>query len=526
MKRALFSELFTIAGCLSLAFPASASDWYVDAVHGSDANGGTSTIDAWRTISHALASIPVIGTESIHVASGTYDAALGESFPLEIRPQIKLIGVASPTPPVILGTPGVSHLIGLQTELWNDEDYDEETHVQGLQLEGAQLGLYLRTGFGDLNPRVADLTVTRCTVAGVYLVVAFDDQCLGGATGSFERIRFNRNAIGLRVLSLGCTDVRFSECEFSNQVGDAVRFNGSDASSSIALRFDRTRFLGSGDRGVHVYASNEGRPAVYLEDCLIAGSRLEGVFLENTNMARANLSLLRCTVVNNDTAGIGGAMDDFPNLAEITGSIVGANPDDLVTGPQMEYTVAFSAVEDGDFAGSNGNIGGDPGFVDRRDGDWRLRWNSPCIETGDPATPIGIPDLLGTLRAVDGDLDTVEAPDMGAMEFAPLFLLPHGGKNGYLRLELWGEDGGSTTLWAAPTALGSPQTTPFGQSDLVSGAFVFGTHSVASGPPAIMQRRLWMSLLGRTYSFQALTDSSAAPLGAAWTNPIEFTLEL
>src|SRR5678816_152248 len=95
------SVLFTLLGCATLALPARAGDWYVDAVHGHDSNSGTSSSDAWRTITHALTSIPVSGPETIYVLSGTYDAALGEVLPLEVRPRIKLIGVANPTRPEI-----------------------------------------------------------------------------------------------------------------------------------------------------------------------------------------------------------------------------------------------------------------------------------------------------------------------------------------------------------------------------------------------------------------------------------------
>ena len=50
-------------------------------------------------------------------------------------------------------------------------------------------------------------------------------------------------------------------------------------------------------------------------------------------------------------------------------------------------------------------------------------------------------------------------------------------------------------------------------------------HRAQPGPPGNFQKAIPNDpqLYGRTFSAQALTRSLAAPAGAAWTNPIEFT---
>jgi PKD repeat protein len=68
---------------------AAGGTYYVDAVGGSDANGGTDPVtDAWKTITHALATVPGGDPDDpdvINVADGIYDAATnGETFPLTI----------------------------------------------------------------------------------------------------------------------------------------------------------------------------------------------------------------------------------------------------------------------------------------------------------------------------------------------------------------------------------------------------------------------------------------------------------
>ena len=47
--------------------------------------------------------------------------------------------------------------------------------------------------------------------------------------------------------------------------------------------------------------------------------------------------------------------------------------------------IRYSLIGDGQFAGSNGNITGDPLFVDAANGDYHLQTASPGIDTGDPA---------------------------------------------------------------------------------------------------------------------------------------------
>jgi hypothetical protein len=62
---------------INIPIGGSGTDYYVDAVNGDDDNGGTSWLDAWKTITHAAETVPAgastTDTNIIHVASGTYD---------------------------------------------------------------------------------------------------------------------------------------------------------------------------------------------------------------------------------------------------------------------------------------------------------------------------------------------------------------------------------------------------------------------------------------------------------------------
>lgn len=90
----MLTRALTFAAALALfgSLDATAAEYYVDAVHGSDANTGTSPAQAWLTISYALAVVPGGDAHTIHVAPGLYDSALGESFALPLRHQITIVG--------------------------------------------------------------------------------------------------------------------------------------------------------------------------------------------------------------------------------------------------------------------------------------------------------------------------------------------------------------------------------------------------------------------------------------------------
>jgi len=68
--------------------------------------------------------------------------------------------------------------------------------------------------------------------------------------------------------------------------------------------------------------------------------------------------------------------------------------------------------------GGEGNIEANPQFVDTDAGNYHLRYDSPCIDTGTNLTGI-TNDLDGLPRPLDGDFDGVATSDMGAYEYNP-----------------------------------------------------------------------------------------------------------
>jgi len=82
-------------------------------------------------------------------------------------------------------------------------------------------------------------------------------------------------------------------------------------------------------------------------------------------------------------------------------------------------------------------------------------------------------------------------------------------------------------LYWARTGLSAPSFTPFGSFELnplLARTFRFTTSGAAS--PSITQRMIpnQIALVGQTFSFQALTDSPAAPLWRAFSNGVEISI--
>src|SRR5882672_4104270 len=120
-----------------------AADWYVDAVNGSNANSGTSASAAWRSLTWAVAHAPAGQGDTIHIAAGLYDAALGESFPIHVRSEQRLVGVERDSVIVDGGGSGLL-LFGFISHTLSDS-FTSQSGLERMSLRHADAGVALHS---------------------------------------------------------------------------------------------------------------------------------------------------------------------------------------------------------------------------------------------------------------------------------------------------------------------------------------------------------------------------------------------
>ena len=522
------------------AAPALAGDYFVDASGGSDGAGGTSPADAWRTLTHALATVPApagLELHTIHLAPGVYDAANGESYPLEMRPRISVVGDGAPEAVVLRGggSGALLQFTSLQSGL--GESFDEDTRIVGLTLASAGNGVGLYTNWGTLAPLLADLVVRRMSGAGI--AAAGGDF---GAAGPFDlrllRVRIEDCAVGVSATKYGeggSSYVRMSDCVVAQGSGDGVELYNVSDGGRLFLEGLRTVVHDRGGDGVNVRYTNGSFVYVDLDLCELRDCADDGYeVVPDTGIGYEVRTRLRhCTVVNNADVGVsitaaGGASASHPT--ELDSTILWGNGDDLLDDSPPWASVVACDIGDGDHLGESRTFSADPLFLAPEVGDLRLAFGSPCIDRGAPLTdlPGGEPSLGGVAPPVDGDLDLEKRWDVGAREFAPLTLAGEAVPGGALRLAVFGRAGGAALVFASRRPLTpSPLLLPEGEWWLGSAGFPY--RSVRTDPTSPQQLTLLLpndaALVGSSLSFQAeVRAPDGAATGSVLTNPVSVVI--
>lgn len=146
-----------VAVLLFAAAPLAAQvDVYVDAIGGDDV-AGLGTLGApYRTITRGVQQAgSIAGPNNVRVAPGRYDAALGESFPIQLPQQTNVLG--SDARQTIVAGPGSGVLLAL----------DERTLVSDLTVRGGDVGIESAGdcfGLGGTVRYVRRCIVTDCGV--------------------------------------------------------------------------------------------------------------------------------------------------------------------------------------------------------------------------------------------------------------------------------------------------------------------------------------------------------------------------
>ena len=363
---------------------ASASDWYVDAALGSNANTGTSPAEAWQTITYAVGNTPQSGAQTIHVAPGTHDAALGEVFPWTWRPLLELVGDQGSASTFVVGSPGVPVILMesvFQTTIWSTG----YARVQGFTLQGGTSAIEVVTNWNDVSPTLRDLVIVGASSAGVDISTLWIPGGNADSDAVLENLAVSSCGTGLELDSSGATtsEISVTDCSFEDSAGNGVvcgQFGG------LAASFERCRIEGSGGWGLYCPSGNEGFVVVSLHATLIAHNQ-GGMRGTSAFVSSSRTTATQCTIADNGSEGV--RMDSSGQgfaRATLDSTIVHGHQDDLIG--VSSTTVTYCDIGDGEFAGMAGNFQADPLFVDAPAGHYELLPGSPCIDAGNPALPI------------------------------------------------------------------------------------------------------------------------------------------
>ncbi len=531
------------AGALVLsAAPALANDYYVDAWNGWDMNGGTGPGDAWRTVTHALATVPDPAANEVHriiLAQATYSTSTGEQFPLVMRPRIQLIGTDGPVGVLIRGG-WVGPLVRFESLAGGAGfDFDAQTLISKVTLHQGHTGISMETNWGEMSPLFEDVLVWQMLGPGVE-VIGGDVGAAGAFHPVFNGMEVWDAEVNMRVTMSGegCRNsVSLVDCDLHSGPGHGLELNNSSDNGLLLLDGLRSMFHNRTGDAVHVEYANASFTAIDLRFCELTDTASNGLHIvPGTGQGGVvHTRLSHCTVSGHQGAGLSVSTDTSAvasHPTELDSTILWGNGDDLVessSGPSIT-SIRRCDIEDGDYLGVNGTFSEDPLFAGVPFNDYRLRFDSPCVERGEPLAGHvqGEPSLGGVVPPMDGDLDLLPAWDVGAREFAPLQLTGRHHLGSTVRLQAWGPASGRALIyWCREPLATVPRTLIIGDFWLCASAKPW--QSLPTDPAIPGQLSISIptdtSIVGSQFSFQAL---ELAPPGSPYprvlTNPVQFTV--
>jgi uncharacterized repeat protein (TIGR01451 family) len=389
--------------------PSNQPNYYVDALYGSDVSGDGSLNNPWQTISHAFVQVDEQDV-TIYVATGLYDSALGESFPIVMEPSVRLIG-ADRTATIING-PGTGNVIYFS----NAVAYPASTLIQGFKISGGTAGM--RIDGASTSGQVP-------TIDGNWITGNLD----GVRAYTFNISRYVYATISNNLIGDNTRYGIFSEASSGNQsghswsspfiIGNRISGNGSDGIYCHAYGWsgvERGRcspqiigneIVENGGNGVRASSGYAGITDMELRENLIGNNqgwgirRLEGPSEYWTiirpklynNMIYGNLLggfninnkdqavLVNNTIVDNGPFGIRrDNVSQTNGYVHIINTIVWGHADNLNN--ILVDWVSYSNLGDGEYSGVNNNMSVDPLFVDPVQQDYHLQPESPLIDQG------------------------------------------------------------------------------------------------------------------------------------------------
>lgn len=199
-----------------------------------------------------------------------------------------------------------------------------------------------------------------------------------------------------------------------NAVYTSLSIGGSQniSVSNVSLHSDDTGLSISNSRNINI------------DHCIATGSNAasSSALYYFASISAGTVNIDHCTFTNFDYGISAYDATSAGALLNIRNSIVDANFDHDMLDGLPPLRIQHSLLRNGTFAGTKGNLGGNPQFVNALAGDYHLLPNSPAVATGDPSSALGA-EPTGNARVNMGyyggtvgatamvDLDSDRLPD-------------------------------------------------------------------------------------------------------------------
>jgi len=365
---------------------AAGDTYYVDAVNGNDGNTGTGpgAGNAWRTITHAVSQIE--SGDTIIVAPGTYDVALGEVFPITVTQQdVTFQSSGGATLTVIDGVSGGSGSYSLV-----DFANDSSGSIDGFTFNNIWPGGYYCIRVGLSYPGGAEVTI-----------------------GNSKFYHTGPTAISIDYSSTVIRDNLVNNLSPALSSNRAIRYHGSEV---VIIR----NIIYTDGTGINC---DNTSPATRQ----LIGSNL--IYGEGGSGRGIYSDWAAPTIVNNTVDNFSDGLQFRASVVEVTNNIVTNNAASGISFESGSEDYGQQSTIDYNNVWNNGNnydncsagahdISGDPKYVGASN--YRLTdATSPCVDSGNNAATVDAElwtDLDSRVRVWDGNGDSIHTVDMGAYE--------------------------------------------------------------------------------------------------------------
>jgi parallel beta-helix repeat protein len=352
--------------------PVLSTDLYVDASTGSDSTGDGSSGKPWKTITNSLNQITG-GEHRIHVAAGTYNSVLGETFPILIKNKVSLVGAG--------GTATIINAGGANRVLYCVGITDPATTVEGFTIRGGyngSLGGGIYLGGGSVLRISNNIICNNSTSSvgeggGIYITNSSPLIISNTISTNSAGISGDGNAI-----SMNNSSPQIERNTIINNTASSSYSSIYVYGSTSSPRIINNVIAKNTNRGIECYYSS---PTII--NNTISDNTGDGIYL---NYSGSPDSIINNIISYNSGYGIkeyGSSSDPgkvFYNLFYT--NTTGLYYDEGSTG-YFDVSVLNSTV-----AECKNNLSGDPLFVDKTNNNYHIQLNSPAINSGDPSSPL------------------------------------------------------------------------------------------------------------------------------------------